>query len=122
MAVKSTTWQPSTCGCIIEYDADDTRPDVFPSYKQHVFTCAVHSTMPPGLQRWDAVVDENQTFNYTKAAILEAGLPEPVITMEPNIVGKGRALRVTIPGATPQQLATARAVVARFGTGKVTVA
>jgi hypothetical protein len=102
--LNATVWHPAGCACIIEYISDDTKPDVFPIYSRHIAVCSIHAALAPGGTRWDA------------------GLPEPVIGYDAGFVGKGRVIRLMIPGLTPAQRGLAQAAVAKFGAGKVIVA
>lgn len=122
MPLNATVWHPAGCTCIIEYISDDTKPDVFPTYSRHIAVCSIHAALAPGGTRWDAAVDESQTGQAARAAVMDAGLSEPVISYDAGFVGKGRVIRLMIPGLTPAQRGLAQAAVAKFGAGKVIVA
>lgn len=122
MPLSPTIWHPAGCACIVEYTADSDHPEVFPTYSKHIAVCSIHAGLAPGGARWDAIVDESQTAQNALAAIVAAGLPEPVIGYDAGFVGKGRVVRLTIPGLTAAQRGLAQAAVAKFGAGKVVIA
>lgn len=122
MPLNATVWHPAGCACVVEYTSDDAHPEVFPTYSKHIAVCSIHAVLSGGGTRWDAVVDESQTGQAARAAVMDAGLPEPVISYDTGFVGKGRIVRLTIPGITQAQRGLAQAAVAKFGAGKVIVA
>lgn len=130
MALRPTIWHPDTCECVIEYLTDDTLPNPPLVYSTHLRVCSIHSSLlsvPAG--RFDAAVDECQTKNAAKTAIAQAvpalavgdDVPSAVVTFGNSINGKGRAISISLIGATPQQIGLAKAAVAKFANGKVVV-
>lgn len=123
MAVKTTTWVPYNCQCVIEYTHDPDIPASPVAYSRHVSVCAAHQALVGNTRRWDAVVDESVSQGTAMAAIQEllGDLPV-VVTQDPTYVGNGRVIRISILGATPQQLASVRAAIApKLAAGKVII-
>lgn len=130
--LSPTVWHPDTCQCVIEYLTDDALPNPPLVYSRHLTVCSIHqSLLAQPAARWDAAVDENQTKNAAKAAIAQAvpalatadgDVPSAVVTFGAGLSGKGRAVSLALIGATPQQIALARAaLVGKFATGKVVI-
>jgi hypothetical protein len=57
-----TIWHPDTCGCVLEYEWDDSKTPA--SYSQHgvVRKCTEHTTVPDN-ELFKIVLDENQRKN-----------------------------------------------------------
>lgn len=71
MAIKITRWSPDTCGCILEYEWDDS---VEESQRTHtatrvVVTCKEHSKLDES-ERFDRVKEENILKNQVETELL----------------------------------------------------
>ncbi len=65
--IKTTTWGPDTCGCVVEYE---WRADVPAELREHrltlvVRTCPEHPGLT-GLFLYSAIADENRRKNTTQ--------------------------------------------------------
>lgn len=124
MALKPTTWHPYNCQCVIEYMADPDVPAMPVTYSRHIQVCAAHATLTGNFRRWEAAVDESISQGTAMAAIQEL-LGESttmVVSQDPTYVGNGRVIRISVLGATPQQLAQVRAAIApKLAAGKVII-
>ena len=70
--IKITTWKPDTCGCVLEYEWDDTQPE---NARVHTFRganikCTHHQYLVDNTH-WNQVLDENQTKNKIHGLLLE---------------------------------------------------
>ena len=101
MAIRTTTWRPDTCGCVIEYDWDDAVPA---AARVHSFRscgrCAIHQALAPTDAAAYALVEaENKDKNRAVAAAIAA---------VPRLAGRhdevawafdgARALDIVLPG------------------------
>lgn len=90
MAIKVTTWSPDTCGCIINYQWDDSDPEDSRTHSFHstVRLCEVHQNINEN--HYDVLLDENVRKNKIYAAILEK-YPEktiPIVNEKGQVTGK----------------------------------
>jgi hypothetical protein len=69
--IHTTRWQPDTCGCVVEYEWDDS---VDEKTRVHSLTkitrCPYHETLTKN-GAYSAVIDENTTKNKVHGIVLE---------------------------------------------------
>lgn len=75
MALHTTRWYPDTCGCVIDYEWDDTVPE---DARIHSLTsmsvcCAAHVALAPPVA-FNTVMEENRRKNQA-LAIAQGLLP-----------------------------------------------
>lgn len=75
--IHTTRWSPDTCGCVVEYDWDDS---VDAKDRTHVLNkitrCPFHENLAKNAA-YSAVLDENQTKNKVHGLVVE-NFPELV--------------------------------------------
>lgn len=120
--IRSTTWRPDTCECVLEYSWDDATSEASRahSFARIVSPCPAHSLLA-GANLYNAVVSENQKKNRTydiAAALLTSLTPESWLWYYDT----ARVLQVVIPNLTaPQKNQLQSACDAAFGTGRVNI-
>lgn len=62
--LRVTRWSPDTCGCIVEYEWDDTKPasERTHSFKNAIKLCEYHKALS-GTKAYDEVSSENTRKN-----------------------------------------------------------
>ena len=120
--IRTTTWRPDTCECVLEYSWDDAASEAsrVHSFVRVVSFCPAHSLLA-GVNLYDAVVSENQRKNRTYA-IAEALLVS--LTPESRLwyYDSARVLQVVIPNLTTlQKNQLQSACNTTFGAGRVKV-
>jgi hypothetical protein len=141
LTIQITRWTPDTCGCIIEYQWDDT---VDPALRTHtiknvVNKCVVHTAQGPDTNHFNVVLDENQKKNQAIDHIVQNApaafvdiLPDGTKQLKAGItidfthtgVAPNRLITLTIKGITLTTAQTTNLqsrLDTRFGVGKVTV-
>lgn len=126
MAKRTTRWSPDTCGCVLEYEWDDSEDENTRthSFKRIIKACPEHTALA-GKSHYDQVLSENTRKNITFGEIRKA-LPKEEITPDNYLwfFDKDRVLQVSLvgvdlPEAAKRGLQTA--LDARFGAGKAKV-
>lgn len=70
--LKTTTWKPDTCGCVIEYEWDDAVSENVRTHKVKniIKNCGLHGkTLEEEV--YNSVLDENQRKNKMLGAIID---------------------------------------------------
>ena len=120
--IRTTTWRPDTCECVLEYSWDDATSEASRahSFVRVVSSCPAHSLLA-GASLYNAVVSENQKKNrtYDIATVLLVSLtPESWLWYYDT----ARVLQVVIPNLTASQKNQLRnACDTAFGAGKVNI-
>ena len=125
--MRSARWRPDTCGCILEYEWDDTEPieTRTHSFKALSKKCEAHKTIVEGSVVYSTVKDENQRKNRVLGEALK--IDSDLVDMETLegfnwLFDKDRVLHVNFTNMTTGQKNQLRNVCNnRFGVGKVTV-
>jgi hypothetical protein len=67
--IRTTQWKPDTCGCILEYDWDDSLPDNdrICTLSKVISQCPEHSRISTGLDIYNQVLRENRAKNRALA-------------------------------------------------------
>lgn len=124
MALRVTRWSPDTCGCILEYEWDDSQDENIRThnFKRSIKACPEHATLA-GKPLYDQVLSENTRKNIVFDEIQKAH-PQVILENYLWFFDKGRVLQVSLvgedlPEAAKQGLQTA--FDNRFGAGKVKV-
>ena len=120
--LRVTRWSPDTCGCVLEFEWDDTQPESSRThtYARTVATCPAHSGQV-GPTLLASVKDENTRKNRV-VTVTKALLPA---TTEDNYLwwfDASRVLNVTLAGVTltPAQKTNFKNLFdSTFGAGKV---
>jgi hypothetical protein len=120
--IRTTTWRPDTCECVLEYSWDDITSEASRahSFVRVVSSCPAHSSLA-GAGLYSAVVDENRRKNRTYD-IAEAQTPS--LTPESWLwyYDPARVLQVVIPNLTTlQKNQLQSACNTTFGAGRVKV-
>lgn len=88
--IRTTTWSPDTCSCVVEYEWDDTttEDERVHSYKNIKKACAAHAPTLDGQKIHDDVKEENQRKNrvVNEIARLHPSLGTPNKDDEGNIL------------------------------------
>ena len=142
MVIKTTQWAPDTCGCIFEYEWDDTvsEDSRTHNFKQVVKECVSHSHLQGNSKRdmYDSSVEENRRKNGTIQELLERATAEfaqtdpqgGAITLKNNInvtwtwsgTAPNRVMTLTVIGVTltnQRKTQIQNFINNKFGTGKV---
>src|SRR3972149_6923169 len=120
--IRSTTWRPDTCECVLEYSWDDATSEASRAHSlaRIVSSCPAHSLLA-GANLYNAVVSENQQKNRTydiAAALLTSLTPESWLWYYDS----ERVLQVVIPGLTALRKTQLQgACDTAFGVGRVKV-
>lgn len=71
--IRTTRWSPDTCGCVIEYEWDDTLPQEARKhdFKNVITRCSEHSGLGKDKAHFDHVLSENQAKNRVFAEALK---------------------------------------------------
>lgn len=121
---RVTRWSPDTCGCVLEYEWDDSQDENTRthSFKRIIKACPEHAALA-GKPHYDQVLLENTRKNIAFDEIQKA---HPQVTLDNYLwfFDKDRVLQVSLmgvdlPEAAKRGLQTA--LDARFGAGKVKV-
>ena len=120
--IRTTTWRPDTCECVLEYSWDDATSEASRAHTltKVVKSCPAHSLLA-GVGLYDAVVSENQRKNRTYA-IAETQLGS--LTPESWLwyYNSARVLQVVFPNLTTLQKDQLQgACDTAFGAGKVKI-
>lgn len=121
---KVTQWSPDTCGCVLEYEWDDSQDENTRthSFKRVIKACPEHAALA-GQPHYDQVRSENTRKNITFGEIKKA---HPQVTAENYLWfwDNGRVLQVSLVGVDLPEAAKQGlqiALDARFGAGKVKI-
>lgn len=124
--IRVTRWSPDTCGCVLEYEWDDTKSENerIHSYVRTLKCCPEHEQLGLVAGRlYDQVLSENTRKNI---AFDEIQKVKPEVTFDNYLwfFDKKRVLQISLigvdlPPAAKQGLQTA--LDAEFGGGKVKV-
>lgn len=130
--IKTTTWSPDTCRCVVEYVWDTEAPPASRKHtlKQFVKRCPAHATgSSPGA--YAAITDENTRKNILRSAILKDFPALAVIDRDGNedfaddfswSFDDQRRLIVTLPNVPSSMLVNIQSLAnSTFGIGKVIV-
>jgi hypothetical protein len=73
MAKNVTRWSPDTCGCVIEYETDDTETDESKKHVHHatIKSCPAHSKHHGKPEHLTIVFEENRRKNNVLAQAAE---------------------------------------------------
>jgi hypothetical protein len=120
--IRTTTWRPDTCECVLEYSWDDVTSEASRahSFVKVVSFCPAHSLLA-GVNLFDAVVGENLRKNRTfDMAVLQ------VAALTPEgwawSYDSARVLQVAIPNLTGQKKNQLQSACdTAFGAGKVKI-
>lgn len=120
--IRTTTWRPDTCECVLEYSWDDATSEASRAHSlvKVVSFCPAHILLA-GVGLYNAVVSENQQKNRTydiAAALLVSITPESWLWYYDS----ARVLQVVIPNLTTlrkNQLQSACDTA--FGAGRVKI-
>lgn len=120
--IRTTTWRPDTCECVLEYSWDDATSEASRahSFAKVVSSCPAHNSLT-GANVYEAVVGENQRKNRT-SAIAQVQLAS--LTPEGWLwyYDPSRVLQVVIPNLTAQQKNQLQSACdAALGAGRVKV-
>lgn len=77
MAMKANQWSPDTCGCILEYEWDDSLPAAsrVHTIKSVIKACAVHDSFAGNQSgHYQSVLRENQSKNKVYGQLI--AIPE----------------------------------------------
>jgi hypothetical protein len=124
--IQVTRWKPDTCGCVIDYEWDDSLPlEEREIQVKSVVKCDEHKSNTKQ-ETFDNVLDENQSKNKTYGKIIEE-FPELVVEkvteqgdiskdLKPEIsfdwsFDENRNLEVDVKGMTPEQKTKLRELV-----------
>ena len=92
--ITTTKWRPDTCDCEIDYEWDtesDPKTRVH-TVKEMVKTCKHHEKLKSKEEKYNKVLDENQTKNKVHGKMLEiASITEEVTDEEGNKTKKLKA-------------------------------
>lgn len=140
MVIKTTRYSPDTCGCVIEYQWDDTltETDRTHTLSNYINKCSAHSGLATDQDRWNAVFEENPRKNRTLKTCLDNGpttlfdVVDGTRQLKPSIsynwswsgTAPNRVLTVSFTGVsltTTQRNNLQTALNTLFGSGKVTV-
>lgn len=66
-----TRWSPDTCGCVIEYEWDDTEEPRVHRVKNIIRQCPLHKTLEIPEDVFDAIVNDNRTKNIVVTRVAE---------------------------------------------------
>ena len=67
----TTRWQPDTCGCVVEYEWDDTEEPRVHRIKNIVRQCLLHEKLGKIEDIFSGVVDDNRLKNIVVNRIAE---------------------------------------------------
>lgn len=89
--IKTTTWHPDTCDCIIEYtwDTEESEEVRTHDYKRVTRACAVHAGLVDGKKIHDEVKDENFRKNMVLHEVTSkhASLRNEILDDDGNVTG-----------------------------------
>ena len=71
--LKITRWSPDTCGCILDYEWDDSLDENSRTHtiKNIIKPCAAHANLSDKTEHYGKVLEENQRKNNLLGAIVE---------------------------------------------------
>jgi len=121
MAIKTTRWEPDTCGCVIEYEWDDELPAID---RVHTLSAVVnkHADCHPATEDgklMDVILDENRRKNAAVKIVTDI---DAAIEPEWSFT-KDRALELSLPADVPALKAAeiSDACDLALGAGKVSI-
>jgi len=105
-----TRWSPDTCGCVLEYEWDDTVPQDsrVHSFQNLVKKCSDHGSIPVAKDVYDAVLGENRMKNLIFAELQKE---KPDINAGEDfdwVFDKSRKLTVFCKGVTAVGMSNVR--------------
>lgn len=120
---KITRWRPDTCGCIIEYEWDDSEAEDSRTHtlrSESSIPCAIHAA--DGEELMNVVLTENQTKNQVRQSLLHeaASLRKNDAEFRDGVefqysFNENRQLVVDLVGATALEKVAMRNVIQKFG-------
>jgi len=125
--LQVTRWSPDTCGCILEYEWDDTLEgsDRVHSFKKVVKLCPEHERLGfQGKDTFDKVMEENTSKNIAWGQIMEElNLTREDLAQYIWFFDEGRQLQVSVtqPIAAAEKQAIQNRLDTRLGQGKTKV-
>lgn len=136
MTIKTTRWSPDTCGCVIEYQWDDTTSEATRVHTpvNIVSQCSIHSSFSTAADLYSHIMWDSQRKNGAYAILLAQNpnlTPEQynvcgwslVTRSSPDIHGHVRQLVInsTVVGLSGQQASIQSSADSQFGSGEVAV-
>lgn len=142
MVTKVTRWSPDTCGCVFDYEWDDSETEDTRqhNFKQVVKECASHQHLQGNSKKdmYDSSLEENRRKNGTIAELLDKaaadfGATDPesgsivlkkgiTVTWDWSGEAPNRVMTLNVTGitlSTQKKTAAQNFLNNRFGTGKV---
>ena len=121
--IQTTVWSPDTCGCVIEYEWDDSIPQEARAHtvSKIVKSCPVHSQSISKEKNYGDVLKENQDKNKAIGIIMER---KPSVKVEDISFryDSDRTLRLSIKGLdTAEKLSAETDIKTRLKIDKVIV-
>lgn len=112
MTIRGVTWSPSTCGCVIELEYDDTTPlDTRPYTIHNIAVCSIHTGLGDLLTIYNTIRDENSKVSLSLDEILKrvpTSLLDQLYVLQNDgitrVLKKGIRFQFTITGTAPNRV------------------
>ena len=112
MTIQTTRWSPDTCGCVFDYEWDDTQPQDtrVHTFKQVAKECASHAHLTGNSKKdmYDSSVEENKRKNGTIGELLDKAAADFGEATEDGGVTLKKGINVTWTwsGTSPNRVMT----------------
>ena len=93
--LHTTRWSPDTCGCVLEYEWDDTQPDSERTHtiKNVIKACPAHAKHAEKGEHYSVVLEENNRKNIAIDQVLKT-----VTSLGEDVQRDGKTVRQFNPG------------------------